>query len=130
MKIPRTQLAKVITAKILAEPNRQSDWIQVLAGYLVQTNRTNEVDLIVNDIAHELALQSGTLTVEVTSAQALSSSLRTSLEAMLVDETGASAVRFHETVDTDMLGGFIARTPDAEIDMSIDRTLRKIAAIS
>jgi F0F1-type ATP synthase delta subunit len=36
----------------------------------------------------------------------------------------------YETVDKDLVGGMVARTPDAELDVSVRNKLRKLAAIA
>ena len=126
----RRDIVRVITAKLLDEPASRGQWLQRLAAFMVLNNMTDQVDLIVNDIAHELHEQAGILTVEVVSARQLSDSLRQSLQAMLRAETGASTVVLHETTDEGLLGGFVARTPDAEIDASIRTKLQQLAALA
>jgi F-type H+-transporting ATPase subunit delta len=118
-----------MTQRLIDEPHKQAEWIRRLAAYLITNNMTDQVDLIINDIAHELYVQTGTLTVEVTSARQMTDMLRQSLRELLQRETGAEKVVLHETTDQDLLGGFVARTPDAELDASISSKLKALAAL-
>lgn len=127
-KTPRTVLAKIVAEKLLGEPSSSEKWLKVLAAYLVETNRVNEVDLLLNDIAQELHVQGGQLTVEVESARPLDAVAKRDLIDFLVAKTGALKVWMHETVDSELVGGVIARTPDAELDVSIARSLRQLTA--
>jgi F-type H+-transporting ATPase subunit delta len=126
----RRDLVRVVTRGLLDEPQKRGDWLQRLAAYLVMNNMTDQVDLIVNDIAHELYEQAGILTVEVVSARELSSELKASLTGMLKNETEAKQVVIHETTDSALLGGFVARTADAEIDASVRTKLNKLASLA
>ena len=129
-KISRRDIVRVITGHLLNEPDRRSEWLRRLAAYMVTHKMSGQADLIINDIAHELEQQAGILSAEVVTARELSSELRQSITAMLQSETGADSVVLHETTDQALLGGFVARTPDAEIDASIRSKLKKLSALS
>jgi F-type H+-transporting ATPase subunit delta len=129
-KISRRVLARTIAARLVAEPARQDYWIKVLAAYLVDQRRVDEADLIVNDIAHELFAQDGQLLVHVDSARPLADSVRTSLKDLLKVRTGATSVTLAEQVDPTLLGGLIARTPDAQMDVSVRTKLKQLATIN
>jgi len=118
-----------MAAKLLAEPDQRKHWLRVLAAYLMDHNMDADVDLIINDIAHELYEQSGHLIVEVTSARELSDQTREELKRMLKGETKASAIELSEHTDPDLLGGLIARTPDAVIDASVRTKLKQLASL-
>jgi F0F1-type ATP synthase delta subunit len=126
----RRDIVRVITQHLIDEPEQRSVWLQRLAAFLVIHKMAEDVDLIVNDIAHELFEQAGQLTAEVTSARQLSDQMRQSIKDMLQRQTGADTVVLHETTDQELLGGFVARTPDAEIDASIRNKLNKLASLS
>ena len=129
-KLSRRDIVRVITRRLLDEPQNRSMWLRRLAAYLSQNGLTNQVDLIVNDIAHELEVQAGLLTVEVVSARQLDKEMRESLKTLLRDQTGVESVVLHETTDQALLGGFVARTADAEIDASVRTKLKKLAALA
>lgn len=129
-KTSRRDIVRVITRRLLDEPENRSVWLQRLAAYIVTHGMADQVDLLVNDIAHELYEQAGILTVEVVSARELTDDLRASLKQLLQSETDAREVVIQETTDTDLLGGFIARTADAEIDASVQTKLKALAALA
>ena len=128
-KASRRVLARTMAAKLLAEPDKRSHWIKVLAAYLMDHGMDEEADLIINDIAHELYVQSGHLIVEVTSARELSNSTREELTRMLKQATNASRVELSEHTDPDLMGGLIARTPDAILDASVRTKLKQLASL-
>jgi F-type H+-transporting ATPase subunit delta len=128
-KASRRVIARTVAAKLLAQPKERKHWIAALAAYLVEHNRTDEVDLVVNDIAHELFEQKGQLLVDVTSARPLSEQVRAELTRVLKDATAAHEVSLTENIDPSLLGGLIARTPDAQLDASVRTKLRMLAAI-
>lgn len=128
-KASRRVLARTVAAKLLAEPDNRSHWLKVTAAYLMDHGMDDMVDLIINDIAHELYLQSGHLIVEVTSARELTDSTREELKRMLQASTSASTVELSERTDPDLLGGLIARTPDAIIDASVRTKLKQLASL-
>ena len=128
-KISRRVLARTIAEKLASEPSRQSYWIRALAAYLLEANQTDDADLVMNDIAHELFKQTGTLPVEVTSARPLSEQLQAELRKVLAEHTGAKKVSLETTVDPSLLGGFIARTPAQELDASVKSQLQQLATI-
>ncbi len=128
-KASRRIIARTVAAKILAEPAKQSHWLRALAAYLLEHNMADDVNLIINDIAHELFVQSGHLLVDMTSARALSNDVRDELKRTLREATGAKHVEFVEHTDPALLGGLVARTPDAVLDVSVRTRLQQLATI-
>lgn len=126
----RRDVVRTITSRLLDEPQQRSVWLQRLAAYIVDHKMVGQTDMIVNDIAQELYLQAGVLTAEVVSARQLSDEVRQSIGRMLRDRTHADKVVLHETTDQSLLGGFVARTPDAEIDASVQTKLKKLSALA
>lgn len=128
-KASRRVLARTVATKILVEPARATHWLQVTAAYLTEHNRTKDVDLVLNDIARELYEQSGHLLVDVTSARPLTDAVRREVAQSIKDATGAKHVELTEQVDPSLLGGLIARTPDAQLDLSVRTKLKQLATI-
>ncbi len=128
-KVSRRVIARTVAARLLAEPHKQTHWLKVTAAYLLEQNMADDVDLVVNDIAHELFEQSGHLLVDVTSARKLTDTVRSELQKTMREATGAKRVELTEHVDADLLGGLIARTPDAQLDASIRTKLKQLASI-
>lgn len=128
-KASRRVLARTMAAKLLAEPDVRSHWIKALAAYLMDHGMEQDADMIINDIAHELYEQSGHLIVSVTSARELSSATREELTRMLKQATAATRVELSEHINPDLLGGLIARTPDAILDASVRTKLKQLASL-
>jgi F-type H+-transporting ATPase subunit delta len=128
-KASRRVLARTIATKLLAEPERRSHWLKVTAAYLMDHGMDEDVDLIINDIAHELYEQAGHLIVDVTSARTLSDSTREELTRMLQEATKASTIELSEKTDPNLLGGLIAKTPDAVLDASVRTKLKQLASL-
>ena len=129
-KASRRDIVRVITARLLEEPKNQQLWLRRLAAYMVQHKMVDQVDLMVNDIAHELYVQAGVLTVELASARELSAALKHSISQMLEAKTDAKRIVMHETVDPALVGGFVAKTADAELDASVRTKLRALSALA
>ena len=125
----RRVLSRTVAAKLLAEPKRRAHWVQALASYLVEHKRVHEADKVLNDIAHELHKQGGHLFVDVTSSHGLQAAVRAALTKALTEQTGARQVEIAEHTDPHLLGGVVARTPDAILDASVRRKLQQLAAI-
>jgi F-type H+-transporting ATPase subunit delta len=128
-KTSRRIIVRATAQQLLAHPSRQAHIMKELAAYLLEQKMVNDVDLVINDLIRELADVSGTMLVSVTSAYALSDTVRKELTQSLQTATGATDVILSETIDTDLLGGLIARTPDAELDLSVRTKLKRLSAI-
>lgn len=128
-KFSRRTLARTVVAGLLANPSDRKLWLERAAAYLAVHNRQDEAGLLAHDIAHELFVQGGQLSVDVVSARALSDGVRAELIKMLKAATGASHVSLAERQDPTLLGGLIARTPSAQLDLSLRTKLKQIATI-
>lgn len=126
----RRALARIVAGR-LKEPGADGRAVmQSVAAYLVQNNMTADADALINDIADEIFRQTGKLVVEVTSARALTDEARANLIQYLQAETEAGEVELHETVDESLIGGLIAKTPSAELDVSVRNKLRQLTALA
>jgi len=128
-KVSRRVLARTVAQKLLDEPTRAKHWIKVAAAYLMEQRMVDDIDLFINDVAHELYEQSGHLLVDVTSARRLSDAVKGELKATLQAATGAKRVELSEHLDPSLLGGLIAQTPDAQLDASVRTKLKQLASL-
>jgi F-type H+-transporting ATPase subunit delta len=128
-KVSRRVVARTLAARLLAEPAKRSHWLKAAAAYLIEQRMVDDLDLFVNDLAHELREQSGHLYVDVTSARKLTDSVREQLKRTLQEATDATRVELSEHIDPSLLGGLIARTPDAELDASVRTKLKQLASL-
>ena len=128
-KISHRALAKTIARELVDAPGRRQHWIKALAAYLVENNLTDRSDAIINDVTREIFALNGDLLVRVTSARPLTAGLRDDIEQLLRQHTGARRVILDESVDPSVLGGIIARTPDAELDLTVRSKLKQLASL-
>jgi len=128
-KVSRRVIARTVAAKLLHEPSRQSHWVKVTAAYLMDQHQVSDLDLFLNDLAHELYEQSGHLLADVTSARKLTDPVRAELKRALQDATAARRVELAEHIDPALLGGLVARTPDAQLDASVRTQLKQLASL-
>lgn len=126
----RRAIARVVAGRLSSGDADGKRVMQELAAYLVENRLVEDADLLINDIADELYQRSGRLVVEVTSAHPLSADARKRLTGYLQEQTGARQVELHELIDKDLIGGLVARTPSAELDVSIRNTLRQLMGSS
>lgn len=126
----RRIIARTIAAKLADEPSRSEHWMKVLAAYLLEHKQADLAELIVNDIAREIFKQRGELLVEVTSAYQMSETVRKDLQNALAAATGAEDVTLSEQIDPELIGGLVAQTPDAILDVSVRSQLKQLAAIN
>lgn len=128
-KISRRVLARTIAEKLAAEPAKQRHWMKLLAAYIIDQRLEKDVDLLLKDIVRELFTINGQLLVSATTARPLTDALRTELRTSLRAATGATSIVLEENIDPDLLGGFVAKTPDGELDASVRTQLQHLAAI-
>lgn len=124
--VSRRAVARTIAAKLIAEPDASAKWLAMGAAYLVQRGHVDRADQLVQDIARELLLQNGQLAASVRTAHALTDDVRTQLEALLQAKTGATAVTLSETVEPELLSGFVVTTPDYELNTTARAKLRQL----
>jgi len=129
-KVSRRRLAET-TARLLREqPQKQSHILRMLAAYLVEHKQQKQVDLLVLDIAQELARVDGHLYAELSTAYPLSDAARKELTQYLSAATDAKTVELSESVDSELLAGVIVRTADLELDTSARSKLRRFRSLN
>jgi len=126
----RRLLAQTVAAQLIERPTDRATIMQAAAAYLVDHNMAAKADLFVNDLAYEIEQRSGQLTAEVVSANPLPDSVVADLKNYLKSATGAQEVSLQISQDPDLLGGFVARTADAEIDKSVQHQLNQLRGIA
>jgi ATP synthase F1 delta subunit len=129
-KASRRTIARVVASRLAADKADGKAIMREVAAYLLENGMVEDADALINDIANELYERTGQLVVEVTSARPLSEEARTSLTQYLRDTTKAEDIALHELVDEDLIGGLIAKTPSAELDVSVRNKLRQLTALA
>src|SRR5687768_15700092 len=111
-RISRRQLAKHVVRLLNEQPNKQAAIIEQLAAYLLEHKMTNQVDLVLKDIADEMFLQNKHVTVEISHVHPIDEQeIRTLLGELLVEKAGAKTVELHSVLRPELLGGILVRTP-------------------
>jgi F-type H+-transporting ATPase subunit delta len=120
-KLSRRALAQYIADNAL-DAKKRATVLQQLAGYLVQSRRTKEVDLIVRDV--EVALLSrGIVMGTIVSAYDLSVDMKRAIEALVTRQTGAKSVSLDQIIDPSVIGGMKLSLPGQELDQTIRHQL-------
>lgn len=128
-KISQRILAKTIAQKMVADPSKRKHWTNVLAAYLVENGLSGRTDAVITDVAREIFALNGELLVRITSARPLTADVRKEISQLLREKTNAKHVVFEETIDPTLIGGVIAKTPDAELDLSVRTKLKQLTSI-
>jgi F-type H+-transporting ATPase subunit delta len=71
-------------------------------------------------------LMQGIQSAEVTSAAPLTAASRAEMERLVTQQTGLTEVKLTEKVDPALIGGFVLRVGDNQIDDSVRTSLRKM----
>ena len=124
MAVSRRVLARHIARQLAAGENRQTVLTQ-LAAYLVLHKRLDQVELVVADIARNLA-ELGTVKASVTVAHPLTAELKRALEQYVMRIEDANSVQIDETIDPSLLGGVIIETPHKRFDAAVATQLTRL----
>lgn len=96
--------------------------VQQLAGYLVESRRTKELDLIVRDIEYVLS-QKGNIVATITSAFDVSSETKKAIEQYIKGQTKATKIDLLSQIDPSVIGGMKINLPGYELDQTVARQL-------
>lgn len=119
MKYSRKQLADFL----IDNPGKPA--LRQVASHLIHTGRSKEVDLVVREVEARLASQ-GTVVARVASAHELGATEEKSVERLVKQTTGATAVELINEIDPSLLGGVVVRTPGTETDVSVRNRLEQL----
>lgn len=113
----KSQLAKAYLA--LAQETSPAHAVRALAAALITSRRSHEGDTLVREIHRQLLQTKGIAHAEVVSVSTLSSNLKQEIEKVIKHVSDAKRISAHYTQDKSLLGGFIAKLPNHEIDASL-----------
>jgi len=120
-KLSRRDLAQYVAQQLVDGASQKKLTLQ-LAAYLIESRRTNELSIIIRDIAVQLA-DLGHLSGTITSARELSAETKKTIEAYTKDKTKAPHVSLDTIVDESVLGGIKLELPGRELDTTVARRL-------
>lgn len=119
MKITLRQLAKFL------HDNPTTKNVKLVASFLVSNGRRKEAIAIVREVESMLS-QEGRIVARVKSAHKLQESEQKEIIRMLKNDHGAKSVEIINEIDPSLLGGVIVRTPNMEVDLSVQSKLNKL----
>jgi F-type H+-transporting ATPase subunit delta len=92
---------------------------------ITQKNRENALEFIGPEFLSQYNALRGIQTASVTTATPLSPELRAHVERLVTDQTGGQ-VLLQEQIDPSLIGGFILRIGDRQIDDSVRTRLNRL----
>ncbi len=93
---------------------------------VTQHNRESALEWVATEFQSQYETMQGIQGAHVTTATPLTAELREQLTTLVKAQTGLSQVTLTEKVDPSLIGGFILRTGDSQIDDSVRNSLRKL----
>lgn len=125
-KVSRRELARGVVDKLITGTDSTLLMRQV-AAYLLENRISNQMSMLMDDVAVELERRQGHVSAEVRVAFKVSAANEKSLEEYIRRVTGAKTVEMSFIEDRSVLGGFIASTPEFEYDASVRHKLNQLA---
>lgn len=123
-KTSRKNMARAFVSLLERYPGQKL--AVALAQLLVQQGLTQDVDLLLAQIADQLLVQQGILSVQLTSARELSAAVVKEIKQLLKQRAGAQQVELEQRQDPVLLGGMVAVTPRFEVEWSIRQQLDQL----
>jgi F-type H+-transporting ATPase subunit delta len=93
---------------------------------LTQKNRESALEGMGTEFLAQYNVLQGIQAAEVTSATPLTPASRAEIEKLVTQQTGLTQVKLNEKVDPELIGGFVLRVGDQQIDDSVRTSLRKM----
>ena len=103
-----------------------SDMLMRFFQILTSKNREAALEHIGDEFLIQYNSLMGVQVAEVTSATPLSPATRAEVERMVKQQTGLAEVSLTEKVDASLIGGFVLRVGDQQIDDSVKGNLRRL----
>ncbi len=123
-RLSRRKVTEYIADQLIAG-TRHDDVIRQLAAYLIDTRRTNELELIVRDIEYALS-ERGVVLAHVTSAFDLTETTKAAVRDMIANHTNAETIYQKQLVDPDVIGGIRIDIPSRSFDSTIAHRLNTL----
>jgi F-type H+-transporting ATPase subunit delta len=93
---------------------------------LTEKNRESAIEGIGPEFLAQYNVMQGVQSAEVTSATPLTAVARLEIRKLVTQQTGLTDVQLTEKVDPELIGGFILRVGDNQIDDSVRTSLRRM----
>lgn len=125
--VSRRSLANYAADQIIA--GNSDIVLNQIAAYLVESKKTKDYDLVINDIESALA-EKGSVLVKIRSARPLSVKSLNKIKDFIKVKAKAKHVELATEIDTSLIGGAIISTPDYVLDASFKNRLNKLKGIN
>ena len=102
---------------------------RVLAGYLVETRQTRNIELYLRDIELALTERLGVATAHVYSAKKLNGEVRKKIQQLVAEAYKVKKVEMIENIELSLIGGVVVKTADAELDGTVLTKLQSLRSI-
>ncbi|AIZ62971.1 ATP synthase F1 subunit delta [Hymenobacter sp. DG25B] len=93
---------------------------------VTQKNRESALEFIGSEFRSQYNLLRGVQVAEVITATPLTPALRAEVEQLVRQQAGLQQVELTEKIDASLIGGFVLRVGDRQIDDSVRHRLRKL----
>ena len=93
---------------------------------ITSKNREDVLEFIAPEFLKQYNTLVGMQVAEVTSAAPLTAETRATIEGLVKQQTGLTQVTLTEKVDAALIGGFVLRIGDQQIDESVRGSLRRL----
>ncbi len=128
MKINPKQYARGLYELVAGKSKIEAErLISEFVKFLYHNNDLTKADQVVYELETLFQEASGELNIEVVSARKLSKAAKEALKTYLEHKSGAKDVSFLETIDPEIIGGFIARYDDKVVDSSLRSSLAQFS---
>lgn len=128
MKTPRSQVAKVIAAKLDGTSERVL--ASEVAAYLLAEDRTGELDSLARDLVAVRA-DSGIVEVTAVSVYKLAGTALADIEARVSSlYPSAKKIIINQRLDSAQVGGVRLEFPSAQLDLSVRQKLNKFKQLT
>jgi F-type H+-transporting ATPase subunit delta len=126
LRISRRKLSQYFADR-LAEGVAIKKVIQELAAYLIDSKRTDEVELIIRDTEYALS-QRGIVVADIVSARELSVETRNEIAALTKKTFKASHIELRDHIDPTVIGGVRIDFAGLQLDNTIKQKLTALRA--
>lgn len=128
MKIPRSDLVPVLDKLSAGLPAKK--FAREVAGYLLDENRTGELDSLARDLIGYRA-KNGVVEATAVSAHELSAvALKQVKQKIKQLYPGARQILINQRIDQNQIGGVRLEFPDQQLDLSLRAKLNKFKQLT
>lgn len=131
MKVPRRRIAGILSNRLESTDTDTAALSRQVAAYLLETNRTGEVDSLARDIMQHRADERGIVEVTALSAHQLSPEAKEGIRATIREiYPDAKRIIINESLDSDIVGGVRLVLANEQLDLSVRGRLNRFKQLT